>query len=159
MVFGFALVSMCFSGVNSDSVLVTGTFRASPRTYSAWKLAGVFQNNSLCMVVLRARRDCHNMTGSFLRNYVFVLPQSLSSPSSEKLAPQHRPRVVLRTPGSFDLRCVGMAAANHDIRWRGSTLVLLNVPRRKDSEGEPLIVWFDRIRSPHEFQRRGRPRS
>ena len=38
------------------------------------------------------------------------------------------------------LRCVGMAAASHDIRLRGSTLVLLNVPRRKDSEGEPLIV-------------------
>ena len=45
-----------------------------------------------------------------------------------------------------------MAAASHDIRLRGSTLVLLNVPRRKDSEGEPLIVWFDRIRLPHEFR-------
>ena len=80
------------------------------------------------------------------------LPLSLSSSSSEKLAPLHRPRVVLRTLGSFDFRCVGMAAASHDIRLRGSTLVLLNVPRRKDSEGEPLIVWFDRIRLPHEFR-------
>ena len=72
MVFGFALESRCSSGVNSDSVLVTGTFRAGPRTYSAWKLAGVFPNNSLCMVVLRAHGDCHDMTGSFLRNYVFA---------------------------------------------------------------------------------------
>ncbi len=39
---------------------------------SAWKLAGVCPNNSLCMVVLRAHGDCRDMTGSFLRNYVFA---------------------------------------------------------------------------------------
>ena len=45
-----------------------------------------------------------------------------------------------------------MAAASHDIRLRGSTLVLLSVPRRKDSEGESLIAWFTRIDLPHEFR-------
>ena len=44
-----------------------------------------------------------------------------------------------------------MATASHDIRLRGSTMVLLSVHRRKDS-GEPLLVWFDRIRLPHEFR-------
>ena len=56
--------------------------------------------------------------------------------------------VVLRTPGSFDLRCVGMASANHDIRLRRSTLVLLNVPFWRTSEEE----WFARTEQPEEFQ-------
>ena len=55
--------------------------------------------------------------------------------------------VVLRTPGSFDLRCVGMASASHDIRLRRSTLVLLNVPFWKTSQ-ESLIAWFTRIELP-----------
>ena len=45
-----------------------------------------------------------------------------------------------------------MAAARHDIRLRGSTLVLLNVSCRKDEEGESLIAWFTRIDLPHEFR-------
>ena len=59
--------------------------------------------------------------------------------------------VVLRTPGSFDLRCVGMASASHDIRLRRSTLVLLNVPFWRTSE-ESLIEWFARTEQPEEFQ-------
>ena len=59
--------------------------------------------------------------------------------------------VVLRTPGSFDLRRVGMASASHDIRLRRSTLVLLNVPFWRTSE-ESLIEWFARTEQPEEFQ-------
>ena len=59
--------------------------------------------------------------------------------------------VVFRTPGSFDLRRVGMASANHDIRLRRSTLVLLNVPFWRTSE-ESLIEWLARTEQPEEFQ-------
>ena len=59
--------------------------------------------------------------------------------------------VVLRTPGSFDLRCVGMASASHDIRLRRSTLVLLSVPFWRTSE-ESLIEWFARAEQLAEFQ-------
>ncbi len=59
--------------------------------------------------------------------------------------------VVLRTPGSFDLRCVGMASASHDIRLIRPTLVLLNVPFCRTPE-ESLIEWFARIELPEEFQ-------
>ena len=59
--------------------------------------------------------------------------------------------LVLRTFGSFDLRCVGMAAASHDIWSRRSTLVFLSVPFWKTSE-ESLIEWFARIELPEEFQ-------
>ena len=52
-----------------------------------------------------------------------------------------------------------MAAASHDVRLRGSTLVLLNVPRRKDSEGESLIAWFARIDLPQEFRNVVKPHS
>ena len=59
--------------------------------------------------------------------------------------------VVFRTPGSLDLRRVGMASASHDIRLRRSTLVLLNVPFWRTSE-ESLIERFARTGQPEEFQ-------
>ena len=58
--------------------------------------------------------------------------------------------VVLRTPWLFDLRCVGLASASHDIRWRRSTLVLLNVPYWRTPE-ESLTASFARIELPEEF--------
>ena len=59
--------------------------------------------------------------------------------------------VVLRTPWLFDLCCIGMASASHDIRLRRFTLVLLNVPFWKTPE-ESLTEWFARIELPEEFQ-------
>ena len=59
--------------------------------------------------------------------------------------------VVLRTPWLFDLRCVGMASASHDIRLRRSTLVLLIVHFWRTQE-ESLTEWFARIELPEEFR-------
>ena len=59
--------------------------------------------------------------------------------------------VVFRTPGSLDLRRVGMDSASHDIRLRRSTLVLLNVPFWRTSE-ESLIERLARTEQPEEFQ-------
>ena len=44
-----------------------------------------------------------------------------------------------------------MSSANHDIRLRRSTLILLNVPYWKIPE-ESLTVWFARIELPEEFR-------
>ena len=61
--------------------------------------------------------------------------------------------VVLRTPWSFDIRCVEMASASHDIRLRRSTLALFNVRFWKTPE-ESLIEWFARIELTEELQAR-----
>ena len=58
--------------------------------------------------------------------------------------------VVLRAPWLFDLGCVGMASANHNIRLRRSAVVLLEEPFWRTPE-ESLTAWFVRIELPEEF--------
>ena len=56
--------------------------------------------------------------------------------------------VLLRTPWLFDIalhRCVGMATANHGIRFKRSTLILLNVPYWKSADDAGVV---DRLVGP-----------
>ena len=89
------------------------------------------------------------MACSCIRNCVFVAVAFISVLG--EACPTAPAFVVLRTLGSFDLRCVGMASASHDIRLRRSTLVLLSVPFWRTSE-ESLVEWFARAEQPEDFQ-------
>ncbi len=89
------------------------------------------------------------VASTHIRNYVFMAiacqviigKECPTTPASE----------VLRTPWLFDIRCVGMASASHDIRLRRSALILLNVAYWTIAE-ELLTVWcFARIEVPEEF--------